>query len=408
MFRKSVSLRIGLAAAALAAAAFLYILVSGADHQSKSSDAQAALTVSTFKAKYSPEYQVRQSYIGRVEARREAALGFEFGGLVSKVLVDEGARVSKGQTLARLDTALLRANRAEQAAARDLAAENAAFSNSTVKRFRDAQTLGAVSAQALDEVEKDARTNSAALRRAEAAIHTIDVKIRKANLRAPFGAIVSARHLDEGRVIQAGASVLSLVERGKLDARIGVAGELTNRLKVGAATSVLINGRTYPGVIQSILPVRDQTSRSVDVIVRLQNINDQKVRHGDLARLEIEASIDEGGYWLPLSALTQSTRGLWAVFIAEPAAAGLYKVRRRELEILHQETGRAFVRGTLEVGDRVVSSGVQRLTPGLLVSVHQVSANQVSADQVSDDQLSADQSADGASIPIAAGQEKAR
>ncbi len=40
------------------------------------------------------------------------------------------------------------------------------------------------------------------------------------------------------------------------------------------------------------------------------------------------------------------------------------KVERRVVEIIHTESERAYVRGTLENADRIVQIGVQRLVPG--------------------------------------------
>jgi multidrug efflux pump subunit AcrA (membrane-fusion protein) len=41
---------------------------------------------------------------GTIESQREAAVGFDLVGRLSEVLVDEGARVTLGQELARLET----------------------------------------------------------------------------------------------------------------------------------------------------------------------------------------------------------------------------------------------------------------------------------------------------------------
>ncbi len=375
MFRKNLNPRIVLIIIVMAAASAFLLNASRADdanHEALSAanaaNAKSVLKVATLEAEYSPSYVVKQSYIGRVEARREAAVGFEIGGLVNAVYVSEGDAVAKGDIIAQLDTALLDASRAELAAAYDQAAADAALAKSTLKRFREARALNAVSEQALDEVERDANAKRAASRRAAATMKSIDVRIDKARLRAPFDAIIAARLYDEGRVVETGEPILHLLERGALEARIGIAGSLVSELEIGAAANVTIGGASYVGVVSAVLPVRNRSSRSVDAIIAL-DVDDQSIRQGDLAQLDIGAEINEGGYWLPLTALTESTRGLWAGYVAEPGTNGTAEVRRRELEILHQETDRVFVRGTLRPGDRVVSTGVQRLTPGLIVSI---------------------------------------
>ncbi len=70
-----------------------------------------------------------------------------------------------------------------------------------------------------------------------------------------------------------------------------------------------------------------------------------------------------------MTALTESSRGLWACYIAEPVASRdrlgseTHRLRRRELEVVHQEVDRVFVRGTLSAGELVVSEGLHRLVP---------------------------------------------
>ena len=49
----------------------------------------------------------------------------------------------------------------------------------------------------------------------------------------------------------------------------------------------------------------------------------------------------------------------------EAAGDATHRLARRELELLHQEADRAFVRGTLKAGELVVGEGLQRLVPGL-------------------------------------------
>ncbi|MEM7760763.1 MAG: biotin/lipoyl-binding protein [Cyanobacteria bacterium P01_A01_bin.40] len=49
-------------------------------------------------------YQVSRTYTGKIAAARNSNLGFSRGGQIESVLVKEGVRVTKGQTLAKLDT----------------------------------------------------------------------------------------------------------------------------------------------------------------------------------------------------------------------------------------------------------------------------------------------------------------
>ncbi|MGB3515160.1 MAG: hypothetical protein WBA43_01800, partial [Elainellaceae cyanobacterium] len=80
------------------------------------------------------------------------------------------------------------------------------------------------------------------------------------------------------------------------------------------------------------------------------------------------------GYWVPTTALVPGVRGLWTAYTVTPdedaQEPARFIVNRQEVEILHMETERVLVRGTLQPGDRLVAEGSQRLVPGQTVRLH--------------------------------------
>jgi len=326
------------------------------------------LLVDTFSARHEPGYVVTRQFIGVVEATRDSRVGFELGGLVAEVLVDEGDFVNAGEAVARLDTSLLESQRAELVADRDRARATKELAEVTRKRMGEALERKAVSMQQWDEADKNLQSLTAALARAESAIHTVDVRLAKSVLRAPFDSLVAERFIDEGQVMETGAPVLRLLENVEPQVRIGVAGASVDTIAPGQKYDLRIRDRIVAATVKTVLPVRGNGTRTVDVLLTLQTRFDG-IRHGDLATLRVERLEPQPGYWLPLTALTESSRGLWACYIAEPmgndrrSASATHRLARRELEVLHQEVDRVFVRGTLESGELVVSKGLQRIMP---------------------------------------------
>jgi len=333
-----------------------------------------AVVVSARPVRDADGYAVTRSFVGRVEARRRSAVGFELAGTLDRVHVDEGDEVAEGELLAELDTDRLRARRDRLMAARERASAERELAEATLRRRRALFEGDAASAQGLDEAERSARTARAALREAEASVRSVSVDLEKSLLRAPYDARVSARRADEGQVLAAAEPVLELLERSAPEARIGVAGEATEALATGQRHGLRIRGRRFPATVRALLPVRERATRTVDVLLRLES-GPASVRSGDLAALELQRRIAERGFWLPLEALTASARGLWACYVTEPLSAGAaeatgdgtHRLARRELEVLHQQGDRAFVRGTLSAGELVVVEGLHRLAPGLEV-----------------------------------------
>ncbi|WP_108812107.1 efflux RND transporter periplasmic adaptor subunit [Sphingorhabdus sp. Alg231-15] len=326
------------------------------------------LRVSTQVAQQEKSLAITRSFAGRIEAHREAAAGFELGGLINAVSVEEGQKIRKGSPMAKLDTDILRARRSELIAARNRAAADRDLARSTFNRLKAAIVRDAVSQQAVDEAARTIRAGEAALAQSNAAIRSLNVQIRKSVLRAPFNAVVVSRLVDEGTVVASGTPVLNLLEDGLFDARFGLTGPAADTLQRGRQATIRVGNKQMVGVVKSVLPLKDRNSRSVDVIVKLPE-QDPSIRHGDLARLDVPFEREETGIWLPLTALTENSRGIWAAYVAKQDSKGMIRLERRQLQIIHQETDRVFVRGTLKAGDRVVTGGLQRLSPGQVVEL---------------------------------------
>ena len=67
-------------------------------------------------------------------------------------------------------------------------------------------------------------------------------------------------------------------------------------------------------------------------------------------------------------------RGLWTSYVlTKPKVENTnipgnsLVLEQRTVEVLHQESDRVLVRGTLQPGDRMVANGVHRLVPGQIV-----------------------------------------
>ncbi len=339
--------------------------------------ATRVLPVATISAFPEPGYAVRRRFVGRIEAKRQSRVGFELAGLVTALLVDEGELVESGQIIGRLDTARLEV-RLEQLRGRRVELQaNIGLARATRIRQERLTNQGHVSRQRYDEARFDEQGQLGRLQQVDAQIASIRLDIEKSELKAPFDAIVARRFADEGIVIAAGAAVFDLLERANPEVRIGLAGGVVDQIAVGQEHELIVRGRRVPATVRAVLPVRDRNTRSVDVALTL-HVSLNGIRPGDLARLEITRRVDEPGFWLPLSALTESSRGLWAVYVANGSDGETGVIERRELEILHQETDRVFVRGTLASDDRVVVAGIHRLVPGQSVRITSTNRNAVS------------------------------
>lgn len=333
-----------------------FLLISLLTGFAESEAISNALSVKIMDVEREESYKEKRIFVGQVEARQSAEVGFEIEGTVDEILVDEGDIVAEGDTLAVLNADRLEARRREASATLQEAETLVTLTNSTLVRIQGIE-VGGVSAQEVDEVRQERDSAVASVNRQRAALERIEVDLEKTRLASPFDAIVIERVADEGRVASIGEPILRLKERTMPEVRIGLANGLADRFEVGERVSLRTNGGRVISTVKAILPVRDARARTVDVILEVDG--GTKVRPGDLVEVTIDETREDEGFWVPLSALTETVRGLWSVYSVDEGIA-----ERKVVDLIYQDESRAFVRGNLQTGESIIVDGVHRVVPG--------------------------------------------
>lgn len=339
----------------------------------KTIEAIKSLPIAAVAVKPETGYVSKRAFSGRIVARRTSRIGFERAGLVTEVMVDDGARVKKGDVLARLDIRILKTRRTETAAQLAEVVARLKLARLTRERRNRLFKRGHSSEQLLDEARTEVDALVAQRARLAATLARIDVDLEKSVLKAPFDAQVADRMMDEGTVATAGQALFRLIEDGKTEARIGVPARLADTLIVGQTIPVTIGAKTVHAGVQAVLPDVTDATRTVTVVLAIRGRAPAPA--GTVARMIVDERIEERGYWLPTTALNKGIRGLWAVYVlrrpdtgGKPAVATkVFKVSRASVEVLHVETDRVFVRGTLEPGDLIIPNGTHRVVPNQIV-----------------------------------------
>jgi multidrug efflux pump subunit AcrA (membrane-fusion protein) len=385
-------------------------------------DSVQLLPVETIKIAGVGQVALERTYTGEIVAERSSSLSFEQGGLVIEVLVDEGERVAAGQTLARLDTLRLQAQRRELAARRDASQarlaeleagpreEDVARAHARVrelqagldisrreyqrltdlfkgalatdKEYQDAINQHAAAEAQLDGAREVLRellngtrpeqiaAQLATVGQLAAAVERVGVDLRKSELVAPFAGSIAERHIDEGTVIAAGRPVLELIEQTALEARIGVPIEALPQLAQGSVQRLRVGEREAAATVKAILPRLDRATRTATVVLTIASPEELAIAPGRIARLNLKTEFETAGFWIPATALVKSARGLWAVYaLCGTDRRGLAQLERRDVEILHVQPDRVFVRGLLASGEQLVARGAHRVAPNQLVTV---------------------------------------
>jgi RND family efflux transporter MFP subunit len=350
---------------ALAAALLIVAGLTAALHAHLGNAEEAAgrpplpVTVTTFRGLAG--YEREQRFLGVVQAATRSQVGFELPGTIAEILVREGDAVSAGTLLARLDTRSLQARRHAAAATVERVAAERELAAARSERQAPLATSGAISAQAYDDSRLAEKALTSALAAARAELRALDIDIEKSSLRAPYAARVGRQLRDTGAVTQPGAPVFSLVASSAREAHIGVAVEQAQHLETGAKYAVTWRDTSVEATLRAVRPDVDPVSMTTVAIFDLPP--DVDAFDGEPVAVSLPRRVTSDGGWLPLSALLEGERGIWTVLRVHDGSTA-----REAVEVLHVSGDRAFVRGTLRDGDRVIADGVHRIAPGTRVT----------------------------------------
>ncbi len=324
------------------------------------------LPVAAVSYKEQDSYTRPVSYLGLVSAGRKATLGFEMAGQIAAFTLREGDPVTLGQEIASLDTSALQARRRATAAELEQARTELELGQLKASRQQDLIATGAVSKEAFDDTRLRARALSSQVEAVAARLASIDIELQKSRLVAPYDGVISERFVYQGAVVSPGTPVLQLVELSNQEAQVGVPASLAGKLEIGTTYSLKLRDGKIDVVLLTIRPDVDPMTRTTLAVFAMPA--DANALDGEPVTLEHREPVDMRGGWLPMSALLEGQRGVWNVLKIE-ADAEQYRTVREAVEVLDIQGDKVFMRGTLTTGDRVVASGVHRITPGTPVVV---------------------------------------
>ena len=210
-------------------------------------------------------------------------------GTLDKVLVQLGAAVTEGQTLATLDRREIDAQVDAAVAAvavvrAGVDAADAAFENAgqEVERARGLYEKGAIPKQRLEAAEMQWRASKAQrdlaaanVEQANAALRRAREMQRDATLRAPVAGVIVARNFDAGSLVGPGGDpIMAVADLRTLKLEAGVSELEAGRLKAGALARVTVQaqpGQVFEGRVAAVAPEVDARNRHFRVEIRVAN-----------------------------------------------------------------------------------------------------------------------------------------
>jgi multidrug efflux pump subunit AcrA (membrane-fusion protein) len=299
----------------------------------------AAVAIETADITVMPLREISR-FSGSLKARSQFVLSTKVAARLERVTVDVGDTVKRGQIVAILDDREYVASVKQAQADLDVARANLRDAGNTLetarKELQRVRTLFAnkIASQTEKENAETAQRRAdaqyavaqAQIRQKQAALEMVKENLAATRMAAdwdpralpppevfaapaPAGdtRIVGERFVDPGVLLKANDPVISIIDLSSLTATINITETMYSRMKAGLpaiAETDAIPGKSFPGVVERIAPLLNQTSRQAEVRVGIPN-PEGILKPGMFVRVSIEYSSREDAVTVPLAALVK-------------------------------------------------------------------------------------------------------
>jgi RND family efflux transporter MFP subunit len=301
------------------------------------------------------------SLTGTIAATTEANLAFRIDGRMVERRVNVGDRVRAGQIIAKLDPTneenQLRAARASLVAATGVLTE----ASNNYQRQRHLLREGFTTRVRYDQAVQTLQTAQSQVDAAQAQVNLAQNRLDFTILLADAPGTVTARGAEPGEVVQPGRMIIQVARDEGRDAVFDVPPQLKDAAPADPVVEVALTmdgAVRAKGRVREVSPRADPVTGTFRIWIGLDD-SPPSMRLGSTVtgRLEIGGS---AAIEIPPSALTRADSQP-AVWVVDPRAS---TVSLRPVEVIRFDPSRALIGQGLEVGDLVVTAGVQALRPG--------------------------------------------
>ncbi len=295
---------------------------------------------------------------GMLAAQAEMRLSFKIGGIVSRLAVEEGAKVRPGQLLASLDPAEIRAQvtqarRALEKAERDLQRVKNLYADqvATLEQLQNVTTARDVAAAQLEIAE---------------------FNLRHSKIYAPSSGRILKRFVERNELVSAGTPIFSFGATGHgWVVRVGVSERELVRLQWGDSARVRFDaypGQDFRARVCEMAEALDPRSGTFEVELALDP-SGWRLASGFVAAVEIYPATPDTFAVIPIEAVVEADGFAGVIFTPEVAETGGAIARRVPVSIAHISGEFVAVRRGLENVQTVITDGAAYLVDGTPVAV---------------------------------------
>jgi RND family efflux transporter MFP subunit len=269
-----------------------------------------------------------------IQAFTDSPIYARTDGYLKKWYVDIGGHVTKGQLLAEIETPEVDQQLVQARADQATAQANVNLAKITADRYEGLLKTDSVSKQDADNAEGDFEAKRAALASAAANVQRLEDLQSFQKIYAPFDGVITARNVDTGDLIDAGASggaareLFHIAFTRKLRVYVSIPQADSAGARPGLKADLTLPefpGRRFPGTLVSTAQAIDPTSRTLLAEISVDNPTGELLPG---AYAEVHLGVPSAGptFVVPVSALLFRADGLHVVTVENGDRAVLTSV----------------------------------------------------------------------------------
>jgi membrane fusion protein (multidrug efflux system) len=268
--------------------------------------------------------------LGTVRCQKSLELNFPTSGVLAKVMVEEGDQVKKGQVLARLDDAVVRAEVAAKEAEVELARQKVEHLKDKKIGKEQLWKRNAISEGEVKDAVHLFLQAQTSLQQYKAQLRGLKARLRKMVLRSPVSGTVARRMAEPGEVVTMEQEpLIKLVSCKQVLAEVSYGEKLYLRIKPGMPvllTADALPGKEFIGKVHAISPEVNDKDRTF--VVKIQADNPGLIlRPGMFVRAGLLRGKKGEPVWIPQAAILAEVDGFGSIKLIKEGRTELMKVK---------------------------------------------------------------------------------
>jgi RND family efflux transporter MFP subunit len=311
------------------------------------------------------------TYVSTIKSRRSATLQPQVDGNLTKILVKSGDAVKAGQLLMQIDPLKQVATVQSQQGTEQQQKAVYEYNQADLARQEELFKAGIISKQAYDQAVQSFHNSKGALDSASALTNTQKQQLAYYQIRAPFAGIVGDIPVHLGDYVSSTTMLTTVDENNDLEAYIYIPTDRAAQVRSGLAVDLLDEGGKVlaHSSINFVSPEVDNGLQGILAKAPIPKTG-ERLRNGQIVNARITWSTSQTPT-VPVLAVTR-IGGQSFIYVAAARGSG-YSAHQVSVK-LGEPVGNVYpVLGGLNLGDRVILSGIQMLQEGMPVQPMQAS-----------------------------------